>query len=55
MTSSQGRRDFTGSAVIRAMARLGCTCRVHPDVAPVRVPSPLRSASAALGAAALDG
>lgn len=37
------------------MTRLGFTCHAHPDATPVRVPSPLQSASAVLGAAALDG
>ncbi|MFG2271264.1 hypothetical protein DMH25_29345 [Streptomyces sp. WAC 01325] len=51
----QDRRDFTGGEVIRAMTRLGFICHAHPDATPVRVPSPLQSASAVLGAAALDG
>ncbi|AZQ36259.1 hypothetical protein EJ357_24640 [Streptomyces cyaneochromogenes] len=51
----QDRRDFTGGEVIRAMTRLGFTCHAHPDATPVPVPSPLQSASALLGAAALDG
>ncbi|MFF5518833.1 SCO5918 family protein [Streptomyces coeruleorubidus] len=50
----QDRRDFTGSEVIRAMARLGFTCHEHPEAAPVRVPTPLQTASALLGAAPLD-
>ncbi|MFF9806566.1 SCO5918 family protein [Streptomyces coeruleorubidus] len=50
----QDRRDFTGSEVIRAMARLGFTCHDHPEAAPVRVPTPLQTASALLGAAPLD-
>ncbi|GGW42050.1 SCO5918 family protein [Streptomyces caelestis] len=50
----QDRRDFTGSEVVRAMARLGFTCHAHPEAAPVRVPTPLQNASALLGAAPLD-
>ncbi|GGT63476.1 SCO5918 family protein [Streptomyces coeruleorubidus] len=50
----QDRRDFTGSEVVRAMARLGFTCHEHPEAAPVRVPTPLQTASALLGAAPLD-
>ncbi|GGT81666.1 SCO5918 family protein [Streptomyces coeruleorubidus] len=50
----QDRRDFTGSEVVRAMARLGFTCHEHPEAAPVRVPTPLQAASALLGAAPLD-
>ncbi|GAP51814.1 SCO5918 family protein [Streptomyces azureus] len=50
----QDRRDFTGSEVIRAMTRLGFTCHDHPEAAPVRVPTPLQTASALLGAAPLD-
>lgn len=51
----QDRRDFTGGEVIRAMARLGFTCHARPDATPVRISSPLQSASAMLGAASLDG
>ncbi|MER7403456.1 SCO5918 family protein [Streptomyces sp. NPDC000070] len=50
----QDRRDFTGGEVVRAMARLGFTCHDHPEAAPVRVPTPLQTASALLGAAPLD-
>ncbi|MET9678741.1 SCO5918 family protein [Streptomyces coeruleorubidus] len=50
----QDRRDFTGSEVVRAMARLGFTCHDHPEAAPVRVPTALQTASALLGAAPLD-
>jgi hypothetical protein len=51
----QDRRDFTSGEVVRAMTRLGFTCHARPDATPVRVPSPLQSASAVLGAAFLDG
>ncbi|MEU6177552.1 MULTISPECIES: SCO5918 family protein [Streptomyces] len=54
VVTRQDRRDFTGSEVIRAMARLGFTCHDHPEAAPVRVPTPLQTASALLGAAPLD-
>lgn len=50
----QDRRDFTGSEVIRAMTRLGFTCHDHPEAARVRVPTPVQTASALLGAAPLD-
>jgi hypothetical protein len=36
------------------MTRLGFTCHARPDTAPVRVPTPLQTASALLGAASLD-
>jgi hypothetical protein len=51
----QDRRDFTSGEVIRAMNRLGFTCHAHPDAAPLHVPTPLQTASALLGATALDG
>ncbi|MFJ8466660.1 SCO5918 family protein [Streptomyces swartbergensis] len=54
VVTRQDRRDFTSSEVIRAMARLGFTCHDHPEAAPVRVPTPLQTASALLGAAPLD-
>ncbi|WP_405734104.1 SCO5918 family protein [Streptomyces sp. NBC_00028] len=50
----QDRRDFTGGEVIRAMTRLGFTCHAHPDAAPVRVLTPLQTASTLLGAASMD-
>ncbi|MEU0383644.1 SCO5918 family protein [Streptomyces chartreusis] len=50
----QDRRDFTASEVVRAMTRLGFTCHAHPEAAPVRVATPLQTASALLGAAPLD-
>ncbi|GAA2389647.1 MULTISPECIES: SCO5918 family protein [Streptomyces] len=54
VVTRQDRRDFTASEVVRAMARLGFTCHDHPEAAPVRVPTPLQTASALLGAAPLD-
>ncbi|EFL33630.1 conserved hypothetical protein [Streptomyces viridochromogenes DSM 40736] len=50
----QDRRDFTGGEVIRAMTRLGFTCHDRPGAEPVRVPTPLQTASALLGAASLE-
>jgi hypothetical protein len=50
----QDRRDFTAGEVVRAMNRLGFTCHDHPEAAPVRVPTPLQTASALLGATSLD-
>lgn len=49
----QDRRDVTGAEAeaVRAMTRLGFTCHTHPDAAPARVPTPLRTASALLGGA----
>ena len=55
VVTGQDRRDFTGGEVIRAMTRLGFTCHPCPDATPEGVPSLLQSASAVLGAAALDG
>ncbi|AQS65797.1 SCO5918 family protein [Streptomyces pactum] len=45
----QDRRDFSGGEVLRAMARLGFTCRALPEDAPARVESPMQRASAMLG------
>ncbi|MFE9676790.1 SCO5918 family protein [Streptomyces sp. NPDC006259] len=45
----QDRRDFSAAEVLRAMARLGFTCRTLPAAEPVRVLSPLQEASAMLG------
>ncbi|MGW0917221.1 SCO5918 family protein [Streptomyces sp. NPDC002784] len=47
----QDPRDFTAAEVLRAMARLGFTCRTvaEPAPAPARVESPLQRASALLG------
>ncbi|MGX1132019.1 hypothetical protein RKD49_004209 [Streptomyces glaucescens] len=41
--------------VITRQDGLGFTCHAHPDATPVRVPSPLQSASAVVGAVSLDG
>ncbi|WP_199551036.1 SCO5918 family protein [Streptomyces sp. N35] len=49
----QDRRDFSAGEVLRAMTRLGFTCRGLPQAAaPMRVLSPLQNASALLGAPA---
>ncbi|MGW0600187.1 SCO5918 family protein [Streptomyces sp. NPDC002776] len=47
----QDPRDFSSAEVLRAMARLGFTCRglAEPAPAPARVESPLQRASALLG------
>ena len=45
----QDRRDFSAGEVLRAMARLGFTCRPLPRTAPARIESPLQRASAMLG------
>ncbi|AKZ53171.1 hypothetical protein SAM23877_7551 [Streptomyces ambofaciens ATCC 23877] len=45
----QDRRDFSAGEVLRAMARLGFTCRTVPEAAPVRVQSAFQRASAMLG------
>ncbi|KJK38228.1 hypothetical protein UK15_18405 [Streptomyces variegatus] len=45
----QDRRDFSAGEVLRAMARLGFTCRALPEAAPAHVESPLQRASAMLG------
>jgi hypothetical protein len=50
VVTRQDRRDFSGDEVLRAMARLGFTCRVIPKAAPARIVDPLQRASAALGA-----
>ncbi|MFI9769529.1 SCO5918 family protein [Streptomyces sp. NPDC052415] len=46
----QDPRDFSGAEVLRAMTRLGFTCRTLPEPAPAPVESPLQRASALLGA-----
>lgn len=49
--TGQDRRDFSAGEVVRAMLRLGFTCRGLPQAAaPARVLSPLQQASAMLGA-----
>ncbi|MFF8036414.1 MULTISPECIES: SCO5918 family protein [unclassified Streptomyces] len=45
----QDRRDFSAGEVLRAMARLGFTCRTLPEAASARIESPLQRASAMLG------
>ncbi|MFE9097024.1 SCO5918 family protein [Streptomyces sp. NPDC007264] len=45
----QDRRDFSAGEVVRAMSRLGFTCRTLPEAAPARIGSPLQRASAVLG------
>ncbi|MFI9394233.1 SCO5918 family protein [Streptomyces bauhiniae] len=45
----QDRRDFSAGEVLRAMARLGFTCRTVPAATPTRIESPLQRASAMLG------
>ncbi|MCX4834529.1 SCO5918 family protein [Streptomyces sp. NBC_01016] len=48
----QDRRDFSAGEVLRAMARLGFTCRTLPAAAPAPGISPLQRASVMLGAPA---
>ncbi|MFE3323781.1 SCO5918 family protein [Streptomyces sp. NPDC059176] len=45
----QDRRDFSGGEVIRAMTRLGFTCRTRPEAQPATALSPIQQASALLG------
>ncbi|WP_406499643.1 SCO5918 family protein [Streptomyces sp. NBC_00846] len=45
----QGRRDFSAAEVLRAMTKLGFTCRTLPEAAPVGILSSLQRASAMLG------
>ncbi|MEU3691060.1 SCO5918 family protein [Streptomyces narbonensis] len=46
----QDRRDFTAGEVLRAMTRLGFTCRGIPDTsAPAAGLTPVQHASALLG------
>ncbi|WP_328969415.1 SCO5918 family protein [Streptomyces sp. NBC_00239] len=45
----QDRRDFSAGEVLRAMTRLGFTCRGPRTAMPTRVLSPLQQASAMLG------
>ncbi|MCD7444998.1 SCO5918 family protein [Streptomyces lincolnensis] len=47
----QDRRDFSAGEVLRAMSRLGFTCRTLSDAAPARPDSPFLRASAMLGGA----
>ncbi|MFJ9644213.1 MULTISPECIES: SCO5918 family protein [unclassified Streptomyces] len=49
--TGQDRRDFTAREVVRAMTRLGFTCRSLPQSsAPAHGLDPVQHASAALGA-----
>ncbi|WP_338897068.1 SCO5918 family protein [Streptomyces sp. TG1A-60] len=50
----QDRRDFTSGEVVRALDRLGFTCHDHLRATPARVPTPLQTASALLGASSLE-
>src|SRR6478736_2130477 len=52
VVTRQDRRDFSTGEVLRAMTRLGFTCRGLPQTAPTRALSPLQQASAMLGAPA---
>ncbi|MEV8567619.1 SCO5918 family protein [Streptomyces sp. NPDC051322] len=50
VVTRQNRRDFSAGEVIRAMTRLGFTCRGLPEApAPTRILSPMQQASAMLG------
>ncbi|MFF3557456.1 SCO5918 family protein [Streptomyces tsukubensis] len=53
VVTRQDRRDFTAGEVVRAMTKLGFTCRGLPPVAaPAHAPDPFQRASAMLGASA---
>lgn len=53
VVTRQDRRDFSAGEVLRAMTRLGFTCRDLPrPAAPTRVLTPFQQASAMLGAPA---
>ncbi|WNM36491.1 SCO5918 family protein [Streptomyces sp. Li-HN-5-11] len=45
----QDRRDSSAGEVLRAMSRLGFTCRTLPEAGPARIEGPLQRASAMLG------
>ncbi|MGV9991520.1 SCO5918 family protein [Streptomyces sp. NPDC003374] len=45
----QDRRDFSAAEVLRAMTRLGFTCRALPKAAPQGIPGWTQHASAMLG------
>ncbi|CAM5542370.1 SCO5918 family protein [Streptomyces pseudogriseolus] len=55
VVTRQDRRDFSAGEVLRAMSRLGFTCRALPEAAPACVDSPLQRASALLGSTPLSG
>ncbi|SED03255.1 SCO5918 family protein [Streptomyces sp. TLI_105] len=44
----QDRRDFTAHEVVRAMTRLGFTCRTHSAASPAIAVDPVQRASALL-------
>ncbi|WP_338701994.1 SCO5918 family protein [Streptomyces sp. Q6] len=48
----QDRRDFTAAEVLRAMERLGFTCRARAGAEPVAAVDPFQRASELLGAPA---
>ncbi|MEV8397257.1 SCO5918 family protein [Streptomyces niveus] len=52
VVTRQDRRDFSAGEVLRAMTRLGFTCRSLPAAAPTRVLNPFQQASAMLGSPA---
>ncbi|MFJ4001901.1 SCO5918 family protein [Streptomyces sp. NPDC090023] len=45
----QDRRDFSAAEVLRAMARLGFTCRTLPETTPPGIPGSPQHASMMLG------
>ncbi|WP_215452012.1 SCO5918 family protein [Streptomyces sp. ATCC 21386] len=45
----QDRRDFSAGEALRAMSRLGFTCRALPEVAPTRIETRCSKASTMLG------
>ncbi|MEV5433063.1 SCO5918 family protein [Streptomyces sp. NPDC052701] len=49
VVTRQDRRDFSAAEVLRAMSRLGFTCRALPGAAPARIESPMQRASTMLG------
>ncbi|MEV7200140.1 SCO5918 family protein [Streptomyces griseoluteus] len=49
VVTRQDRRDFSAAEVLRAMARLGFTCRTAPEAVPAPAETPLERASAMLG------
>jgi hypothetical protein len=53
LITHQDRRDFSNGEVLRAMTRLGFTCRTVPKAAVARIVDPLQRASAAHGAPCL--
>ncbi|MFC7218088.1 SCO5918 family protein [Streptomyces polyrhachis] len=49
VVTRQDRRDFSAGEVLRAMTRLGFTCRTSPKAVPAEAAGPLQRASAMLG------